>query len=97
MNLNKVISFLEKQEACLELPDSMKEWYLSHKINPKEISLEGKTYYLITDNNGTNDSSYRIIIDPKDMLFHLEATDVQGACHFLWMDSDSLSDVILNM
>lgn len=69
----------EELDSLKELPDEVQAWFESHRIAPKAVSLahdsDGKStemYWLITDHNGNNDSSFRIYYDESKDRFGRE-------------------------
>ena len=57
------------------------EWAETHLIPPSKqffsVDLDSdcrKGLWLVTDHNGTNDSSYRIVFDDEMQMFGLETT-----------------------
>ena len=73
------------KKGISNLPDRLADWTKVHLCNPKKVKLsndpEGKYfsyYWMVTDNTGTDDSSYRVVYDEKTRMFGLECTLANG-------------------
>ena len=63
------------------LPEHLADWAKSHVCDLKRVKLskdpDGKEfsyYWLVTDNTGSGDSSYRVVYDEESKMFGLECT-----------------------
>ena len=72
---------LKVREDLLSLKSHLRSWAQQHLIQPRKINLsldsEGnasKDFWLVTDHNGQDDSSYRVVYDNGEQVFGLEVT-----------------------
>jgi hypothetical protein len=72
---------LEVRAGLAALAPHLRSWVEAHLIQPRRISLATdmdetsfKTYWLITDHTGKNDSTYRVAYDEDAQAFGLEVT-----------------------
>jgi len=72
---------LKIQEALPSLKPHLRSWVQQHLIQPRKVNLsldsEGNTskdFWLITEHNGKDDSSYRVVYDADEQVFGLEVT-----------------------
>ncbi|NQY42019.1 MAG: hypothetical protein HRT87_01575 [Legionellales bacterium] len=79
MNSSKDISEMIKNEKISN--DNLREWFEEHRIIPEKIELyesltssQKKTFWLITQYNQKEDSSYRIAYNSEKNSFGLEVT-----------------------
>ena len=80
---NKIIKFIQTsiKNEIDGLSENLQDWVNIHLIEPRLIDLiidldtnrKGQ-FWLITDNIGVNDSSYRVVFDEKTNEFGLECT-----------------------
>ncbi len=85
---NKINELIKKSIG--KLPKHLADWTKLHLCKPKEVKLsldsEGNgfgTFWLVTDNTGTDDSSYRIIYDEELEMFGLECTLNNGLQEYM--------------
>lgn len=88
---NYMKNLLRKEYEAL--PDNiLKKWLAQHLIAPTEIILfkdlssqEKKSFWLVSDHNGIDDSSYRIVHSKQDVSngFGLEMTTSTGDEKFM--------------
>jgi hypothetical protein len=69
------------EAAAGSLPPSIRDWLRAHLIPPKPIALARKTdgkdseqFWLITDHNGRDDASFRIVFDDASQRYGIECT-----------------------
>lgn len=87
---NVINNIIKHSTSTLE-NNLLKQWFLTHLIEPTKISLDNSIltlhqniFWLITDHIGINDSSYRIIHSlDKPYNFGLEMTNDLGKHGFL--------------
>ena len=69
------------QAASGQLDASTRDWLRAHLIPPRPIELARKTsgenteqFWLITDHNGRDDASFRIVFDESTRKYGIECT-----------------------
>jgi hypothetical protein len=72
---------LKVQESLPSLKPHLRSWAQQHLIQPRKINLSidsdgntSKDFWLVTDHNGKDDSSYRVVYDADEKIFGLEVT-----------------------
>lgn len=72
-------------KGITNLPEHLANWAKSHLCDLKKVKLskdpEGKKfsyYWMVTDNIGYSDSSYRVVYDEETKMFGLECTLSNG-------------------
>ena len=72
---------LKVQEMMPSLKPHLLSWAQQHLIRPRKITLSldsdgntSKDFWLVTDHNGKDDSSYRVVYDAEEQAFGLEVT-----------------------
>lgn len=85
------------------LEDSLRTWMRSHLIPPREIIVARKTdgnnteqFWLITDHNGSDDASFRLIYDDLSRRYGLECT-IQNNVSFFAGFRSSLVEAVTDM
>ena len=91
------------EEDIKQLPPHLQSWVNEHLISPREIKLaidsggnEYSEYWLVTDNIGKSDSSYRVVYDESQNEFGLECT-LQNGLNWLMGIYGTFSESIKNM
>ena len=89
--------------AASHLDESLRAWMRSHLIPPREIAVARKTdgnnteqFWLITDHNGSNDASFRLIYDDTSRQYGLECT-IQNNVSFFAGFRVSLVEAVTDM
>ena len=89
MDTQQKISHLVAKGLPLLAPP-IRDWTEGHLIAPRKVKLatdpdgkEYKEYWLVTDNNGNKDSSYRVVYDDMEESFGLECTLESGVEWFM--------------
>jgi hypothetical protein len=69
------------QAGLIVLAPHLRSWVEAHLIEPRRVELAAdadgtsfKTYWLITDHTGKDDSTYRVAYDEEARAFGLEVT-----------------------
>ena len=82
------------------LAPSNREWLRTHLIPPRPIALARKTdgndpeqFWLITDHNGRDDASFRIVFDDALHRYGIECTILNDICLFAGFRA-SLADAV---
>jgi hypothetical protein len=106
MNQNSDIPRLIRSkvaEELVNLPPHLQSWLRNHLVEPRlsRLSLDHngssfKHFWLVTDHNGEQDSSYRIVYDGEQEVFGLECT-LDSGVEWLMGSYGSLSDTVENM
>jgi hypothetical protein len=85
------------------LAPSVREWLRTHLIAPTPIALARKTdgkdieqFWLITDHNGRNDASFRIVFDDALRRYGIECTILNDICLFAGFRA-SLVDAVIDI
>jgi hypothetical protein len=72
---------LEVQAGLVMLAPHLRSWVEEHLTRPRRVELSTnidgtsfKTYWLITDHKGKDDSTYRVAYDEEARAFGLEVT-----------------------
>lgn len=94
--MSNIENFIKEQEVKI-LDKNLKNWYIVHKILPKQITIENQNLYLITDHNGIDDSNYRIFLNPLTKTFGLEFIDYNNNSIIILDGIIDLNDVLNNM
>ena len=85
------------------LPPHLQTWVRTHLVEPhlRKFSVDHdgssfKHFWLVTDHNGENDSSYRIVFDGEQEVFGLECT-LESGVEWYMGSYGSFSDAVENM
>jgi hypothetical protein len=77
------------QAALPRLDSRLGEWLRSHCIPPRPIVLSRKTdggnsesFWLVTDHNGRDDASFRVVYDDESGRYGIECTIQNNVCLF---------------
>jgi hypothetical protein len=91
------------QETLPSLKPHLHSWVQQHLIQPRKIKLsldsDGHTsndFWLITDHNGKDDSSYRVVYDADEQVFGLEVTLETGIEWYMGA-SGTFAEAVENM
>ena len=91
------------EKGIEKLPQHDADWVRSHLCEPIKVKLskdpdgnEFSFYWLVTDNNGQDDSSYRIVYDDETKMFGLECTLANGLAWYMGAYG-TFEESILNM
>lgn len=91
------------EEGLSKLSPHLREWAEKHLIVPHQIKLsldlENKThetFWLVTDDVGIKDASYRVVYDSKNKSFGLECTLEDGVNWYMGEYGD-FAETIENM
>ena len=89
--------------AFPKLDKHLSEWLRAHCIAPRPIVLSRKTdggnsesFWLITDHNGRDDASFRVVYDDETQRYGLECTIQNNVCLFAGYRAslvDTVSDI----
>ncbi|HYX72065.1 MAG TPA: hypothetical protein VE732_04785 [Nitrososphaera sp.] len=76
---------LKVQKTLSSLKPHLRSWAQQHLTQPRRciLSLDSdgnslKDFWLVTDHNGKEDSSYRVVYDADEQVFGLEVTLESG-------------------
>ena len=90
-------------EELVILPSHLQTWVQTHLVEPRLLTFsvdhDGSSFrqfWLVTDHNGEQDSSYRIVFDGEQGVFGLECTLDSGVEWYMG-SYGSFSDAVENM
>jgi hypothetical protein len=90
-------------EELVNLAPHLQRWLRTHLVEPRlsKLSIDRngssfKLFWLVTDHNGEQDSSYRIVYDGEQEVFGLECTLVSGVEWYMG-SCGSFSNSVENM
>lgn len=77
------------QVASAELTPALRDWLRTHLVPPRIITLARKTdggnteqFWLVTDHNGSDDASFRVVYDDVTKRYGIECTIQNDVCLF---------------
>jgi hypothetical protein len=99
----RAIVLADYQAAISGLSPSTREWLRLHLIPPRPIELARKTsgeeaepFWLITDHNGRDDASFRIVYDDATQRYGIECAILNDICLFAGYRA-SLADAVTDI
>ena len=99
----RAVVLADYQAANGVLGASTREWLRAHLIPPRPIELARKTsgentedFWLITDHNGREDASFRIVFDEATRQYGIECTILNNISLFAGYRS-SLVDAVTDI
>ena len=88
------------ESAIPKLSQNLRRWLQAHRVEPRQFTVFRETdgsgpmsVWLVTDHNGTDDSSYRIIYDPVSCEYGCECLLENDVPYLIGMYGDLKSAV----
>lgn len=85
----RALVLADYQAASGALSPGTREWLRAHLVPPRPIDLARKTsgesteqFWLITDHNGRDNASFRIVFDDVEKRYGIECTILNDICLF---------------